>query len=47
MTRGLRRTHEAVDYGELVRAYSPPPDDFEAAYYRADRNFKRSFQHPR
>jgi hypothetical protein len=46
MTRGLRRTHEAVDYGELVRAY-PPPDYFEAACYRADRNFKRRFRHHR
>jgi hypothetical protein len=47
MTRGLRRTHEAVDYGELVRAYPPPPDYFEAAYSRADRNFKRRFRHHR
>ena len=32
MSQGLRRPHEAVDYGALVAAYPPPPEYLETAY---------------
>ncbi len=41
MPRGLRRPHEAVDYGELVRAYPPPPEYFEATYFEPPEAIER------
>ena len=41
MARGLRRPHEAVDYDELVRAYPPPPEYFEEAWYEPRETIER------
>jgi phenylacetate-CoA ligase len=33
MTQGIRRPWQAVDYEEVQRAYPPPPEYFEGAWY--------------
>ena len=33
MGQGIRRPWQAVDYAEVQRAYPPPPEYFERAWY--------------
>src|SRR5215471_12170877 len=33
MSIGIRRPFEAVDYGEIMRLFPPPPEYFETAWY--------------
>ena len=33
MSIGIRRPFEAVDYGEIMRLFPPPPEYFESAWY--------------
>ena len=33
MAQGIRRPHEAVDFAAIERAYPPPPEYFETAFY--------------
>ena len=42
MSQGLRRPHEAVDYGALVAAYPPPPEYLETAYLADPETLERN-----
>ena len=41
MAHGIRRPHEAVDFDALVRAFPPPPEYFESAYYASPDEIER------
>jgi len=41
MTYGIRRPHESVDFDALVRAFPPPPEYYESAYYASPDEIER------
>src|SRR6266852_3961788 len=41
MAKGFRRLFQAIDYGEVVREYPPPPEYFELDFFREREQIER------